>query len=62
VAEAYIVHWEVSSATHVLVIGAFCIIIFASYMSIYCYLHYSFIIHALLDDFLEFPTKSPLDI
>jgi hypothetical protein len=41
-------------------IHAFCIIIFASYRtSLYCYLHQSFIIYAFLDDFQDFPTKSP---
>jgi hypothetical protein len=41
-----------------LLIRAFCIIIFASYRtSLYYYLHQLFIIHALFDDFQDFPTK-----
>ena len=40
-------------------IRAFCIIIIATYRtSFYCYLHWSFIIYALLDDLWDFPTKS----
>jgi hypothetical protein len=40
-------------------IRAFCIIIVGSYRSIlHCYLHWSFIIYAVLDDLWDFPTKS----
>ena len=40
-------------------IRAFCIIIIATYRtSFYCYLHWSFIIYAFLDDLWDFPTKS----
>ena len=40
-------------------IHAFCIIIIASYKSsLHCYLHWSFIIYAFLDDLWDFPTNS----
>jgi hypothetical protein len=42
-------------------IRAFCIIIIASYRSsLHCYLYWSFVIYAFLDDFWDFHTKSPL--
>jgi hypothetical protein len=41
-------------------IRAFYIIIFASYRtSLYCYFHQSFIIHAIFEDFWDFPTTPP---